>query len=74
MLPLCETLEISIDEPLTGERLADAEYKKKAEANIMELVGENKENKRHGRKFCVSDFRQAQKLGTYHVYDGVYSL
>ena len=31
MLPLCETLEISVNELLTGEKLTDADYKKKAE-------------------------------------------
>lgn len=45
MLPLCEILRISVNELLTGEKLADSEYKKKAEANIMDLVKENKENK-----------------------------
>lgn len=46
MMPLCEVLEISVNELLTGEKLADSEYKKKAEANIMDLVKENKENKK----------------------------
>lgn len=46
MLPLCEVLEISVNELLTGERLADADYKLKAEANMMELVKENRENKK----------------------------
>ena len=46
MLPLCETLGISVNELLTGERLSDSDYKKKAEANMMDLVQENKENKR----------------------------
>lgn len=46
MIPLCEALEISVNELLTGERLTDAEYKMKAEATIMDLVKENKENKK----------------------------
>jgi transcriptional regulator with XRE-family HTH domain/predicted RNA-binding Zn-ribbon protein involved in translation (DUF1610 family) len=46
MLPLCETLEISVNELLTGEKLTDADYKKKAEVTIMNLVQENKENKK----------------------------
>ena len=46
MLPLCETLGISVNELLSGERLSDSDYKKKAEANMMDLVQENKENKR----------------------------
>ncbi|MDO4939351.1 MAG: helix-turn-helix transcriptional regulator [Lachnospiraceae bacterium] len=31
MLPLSEALEISVNELLTGEKLTDADYKKKAE-------------------------------------------
>ena len=46
MLPLCEILEISVNELLTGEKLTDADYKKKAEVNIMNLVQENKQNKK----------------------------
>ena len=46
MLPLCEALEISVNELLTGEKLTDADYKKKAEVTIMNLVQENKENKK----------------------------
>ncbi len=46
MLPLCEVLEINVNELLTGEKLTDSEYKKKAEANIMDLVKENRENKK----------------------------
>jgi len=45
MLPLCEALEISVNELLTGEKLTNAEYKAKAEVNIMNLFEENKENK-----------------------------
>ena len=46
MLPLCEILEISVNELLTGEKLTDADYKKSAEVTIMSLVQENKENKK----------------------------
>ena len=46
MLPLCEILEISVNELLAGEKMTDADYKKKAEVTIMDLVQENKENKK----------------------------
>lgn len=46
MLPLCEILEISVNELLIGEKLTDADYKEKAEVTIMSLVQENKENKK----------------------------
>ena len=46
MLPLCDILEISVNELLIGERLTDADYKKNAEVTIMNLVQENKESKK----------------------------
>lgn len=46
MLPLCEILEISVNELLTGERLTESDYKKNAEANIMDLIKEKEENKK----------------------------
>lgn len=46
MIPLCNVFEININELLTGEKLTDAEYKMKAEDVIMDLVKENKENKK----------------------------
>ena len=33
MLPLCEKLGINVNELLTGERIAEEDYKKKAEEN-----------------------------------------
>ena len=46
MLPLCEELRINVNELLCGERLTDADYKTKAEVNMMDLVQENRENKK----------------------------
>lgn len=46
MMPLCEVLEITVNDLLTGERVLEAEYKKKAEENMMNLIEENKENKK----------------------------
>ncbi len=43
---MCEILEISVNELLSGERLADENYKKKAEENIVNLVNERHENKK----------------------------
>ena len=49
MLPLCETLHINVNELLTGERL-DAEYQKKAEENLINLVQEKESETVRGRK------------------------
>ena len=45
MLPLCELLEISVNELLSGERLDGKKYFEKAEQNIMSLMEEKKEAK-----------------------------
>lgn len=46
MMPLCEILQISVNELLTGKRLQSSEYKQNAEENIMRLMNERKIAKR----------------------------
>ena len=46
MLPLCELLEISVNELLSGERLDEKQYFEKAEQNIMSLIEEKAEAKK----------------------------
>lgn len=46
MLPLCAALGITVNDLLSGERIAKADYQKKAEENMMELIRENAENKK----------------------------
>lgn len=46
MLPLCEELNITVNELLTGERISEADYRKKAEENMIDLINENRENKK----------------------------
>ena len=46
LLPLCDELNISVNELLTGERVSEAEYRKKAEENMMDLVKETQESKK----------------------------
>ena len=46
MMPLCDALHINVNELLSGECLADADYKKKAEENMMNLVKEREESKK----------------------------
>ena len=47
MIPLCDTLNITVNELLCGEKLSDSEYKSHAEENIMNLVMEKQEAKRN---------------------------
>lgn len=57
MLPLCETLGVSVNELLSGERLSDSDYRKKAEENMMELMEEKERSKRNIRfQICVAVF------------------
>ncbi len=47
MLPLCERLEITVNELLLGELITDTEYKRNAEKAMLRLVDEtNRENKK----------------------------
>ena len=46
MLPLCEILGINVNELLTGEKISIAEYKEKAEENMMNLVQEAQESRK----------------------------
>lgn len=46
LLPLCEALDISVNELLSGERLAEADYRRKAEENMVSIIKEKEENKK----------------------------
>jgi transcriptional regulator with XRE-family HTH domain len=46
LMPLCNELDISVNELLSGERLSEIEYKKKAEENMMSFIQEKENNKK----------------------------
>jgi transcriptional regulator with XRE-family HTH domain len=46
LLPLCNELGISVNELLSGERVSDDNYQKKAEENMVNLVKEAQESKK----------------------------
>ena len=46
MLDLCEELQITVNDLLTGEIVSKIDYQKKAEENMMNLMKENQENKK----------------------------
>lgn len=52
--PLCQALDISVNELLSGERLSEDEYKKKAEENMMDIMKEKTENKKSMRRVFIS--------------------
>lgn len=41
MIPLCETLQITINDFFAGEKVSENDYPKKVEDNIMDLMEEN---------------------------------
>lgn len=46
LFPLCEELDISVNELLTGERISVNDYQKKAEETMVNLVKEAQESKK----------------------------
>lgn len=46
LLPLCSELDISVNELLSGKRVSQEDYRKKAEENMINLVKETQENKK----------------------------
>ena len=46
LLPLCDELGITVNELLSGKRLQETDYKKKAEENMVDLVKEAQESKK----------------------------
>lgn len=50
MLNLCEILNISVNELLSGERLSSSDYNRKAEENMMSLIQETKDNKDYHKR------------------------
>lgn len=46
LLPLCNELEITVNELLTGERISQQNYKEKAEENMVNMIKEREENKK----------------------------
>ena len=67
MLPLCEILEITVNELLSGERLSDNCYGRKAEENIINLLEKNEEaierNRRTNMVYIVSEVLMVLMLG-----------
>lgn len=47
MLPICNILKINLNELFSGEKLTDADYKQKAEENMMKLIKEATSTKKN---------------------------
>lgn len=46
LIPLCSELDITVNELISGERVSEEQYRKKAEENMVNLVKEAQENKK----------------------------
>lgn len=46
MLPLCDALGITVNDLLSGGRVPEGEYRRRAEENLAALMRENEENKK----------------------------
>lgn len=55
MLPLCEALQINVNELLSGEKLSTDDYSRKAEENMMKLIQTTEEQGRR-RKRALTGF------------------
>ncbi|MBQ8371862.1 MAG: helix-turn-helix transcriptional regulator [Clostridia bacterium] len=53
MMPLCEILEISVNELLSAERLDQNQYRRKAEENIMSMI---EKKQRDAKRLMVISF------------------
>lgn len=53
MIPLCEALEITVNDLLTGNRVSESDYKTRAEENMITLMKQNEENKRNWKNMIV---------------------
>ncbi len=56
MMPLCEILQISVNELLSGEKISMENYKEKAEQNLMEMQEKKEAAKRGERKVILLMF------------------
>lgn len=52
LLPLCDELEITVNELLSGERVSEEDYRKNAEVNMVNLVREAQESKKENYFVC----------------------
>lgn len=68
MLPLCKTLKISLNELFSGQIITDADYKSKAEENIIKLVKEAEELKKNivGGKVLGQAFHVDMNVSNAH--------
>lgn len=72
MLPLCEALGISVNELLSGERLTEIEYQRKAEENMVNLAEKKVYRYGSGVKTGIGFGAALAMVLSYHTYTSVW--
>lgn len=68
LMPLCEVLEINVNELLSGEFLTQESYSKKAEENMLNLIQETTENKVKNSYSFISVFLSCVVIAVIIVF------
>ena len=73
LLPLCNELDITVNELLSGERVSEQDYQKKAEENMVEMIQEREENKKKAVLTIITGTTSTAAFITLIMVVGVYS-
>ncbi len=72
LLPLCEHLNITVNELLSAERLSDKEYKQKAEENMVNMIKEKEANIKNMRLSAITGLIATVTFVTLIILSAVY--
>lgn len=65
--PLCQALQININEFITGERLSEETYSQKAEENMMKFIKETEEHKKRNSIWMLLIIGAAVSFGLWYT-------
>ena len=74
LLPLCNELDITVNELLSGERVSEQDYQKKAEENMVEMIQEREENKKKAVLTIITGTTSTAAFITLIMVVGVYLM
>ncbi|MCD8326563.1 MAG: helix-turn-helix domain-containing protein [Lachnospiraceae bacterium] len=72
LLPLCNELDINVNELLSGGRLSEADYKQKAEENMVNMMKEKEANRKNYRLINIVEGMSAVVFGVLMIVISVY--
>ena len=73
LLPLCNELDITVNELLSGERVSEEDYQKKAEENMVNMIQEREENKKKAIMTIVTGTTSTAAFITLILVAGIYA-